>query len=94
MLRDSEPVPAWLEASRLSSTKDKRPDARATDCVHGWLGILCVCTLMSMQSGGGGIGSRPESDAERHSRLFNQLMDFGEHDLVLSGVHENVLGMR
>ncbi len=30
-----------------------------------------------------GIGSRVESDGERHTRLFGTLMDFGEHDLVL-----------
>ncbi|GAB4820762.1 hypothetical protein N2152v2_007808 [Parachlorella kessleri] len=41
-----------------------------------------------------GIGSRMESDAERGARLFGSLMDFGEHDLVLSGLHENVLSLR
>lgn len=40
------------------------------------------------------IGRAAETDAQRTSRLFNTLLDFGEPDLVLGGVHESLPHMR
>ncbi|RMZ52707.1 hypothetical protein APUTEX25_000826 [Auxenochlorella protothecoides] len=39
-------------------------------------------------------GRASEAPAARQSRLLTLLQDFGEHDLVLSGVHENLLSLR
>ena len=35
-----------------------------------------------------------EARAERTARLYNLLLDFGEHELVLLGCHENAVAMR
>ncbi len=35
-----------------------------------------------------------ESESERFDRLYGCLLDFGESELVLNGLHENVLRMR
>lgn len=38
--------------------------------------------------------AKAESALARTNRLLGLLADFGEHELVLAGCHENVLNMR
>lgn len=38
--------------------------------------------------------ARAESATARTNRLLGLLGDFGEHDLIMAGCHENVLNMR
>lgn len=40
------------------------------------------------------IGRAVENDAQRNHRLFDTLMDFGEHDLIMGGVHESLPHLR
>lgn len=39
-------------------------------------------------------GARAEGAGARTNRLLGLLADFGEHELVMAGCHENVLNMR
>ncbi|PRW55958.1 chromosome transmission fidelity 18-like protein [Chlorella sorokiniana] len=50
--------------------------------------------LLQKKKAPGIIGRAAETDAQRAARLYGMLQDFGEVDLVLGGVHENVLGLR
>lgn len=38
--------------------------------------------------------AKSESAGARSNRLLGLLSDFGEHELIMAGCHENVLGMR
>ncbi|KAL4857961.1 Chromosome transmission fidelity protein 18 [Chlorella vulgaris] len=40
------------------------------------------------------IGKLAESEAQRVGRLYDGLQDFGEHELVMGGLQENVLSLR
>lgn len=40
------------------------------------------------------IGRIAESDAQRTARLYSMLLDFGENELVVSGLHETLPGLR
>lgn len=42
----------------------------------------------------GARGARAEGAGARTHRLLGLLADFGEHELVMAGCHENVLNMR
>lgn len=61
-------------------------------CIH----VFLICDgvryspLGCMQNGPAVIGQVPESESQRCSRLFNTLMDFGDHDLVLGGFYESL----
>ncbi|KAL4457647.1 hypothetical protein ABPG75_012512 [Micractinium tetrahymenae] len=50
--------------------------------------------LLQKRKAPGIIGKAGENEAQRAQRLYDLLQDFGESDLVLGGVHENLLGLR
>lgn len=50
--------------------------------------------MPSVEPAQAGKVARAESPAARTNRLLGLLADFGEHELVLAGCHENVLSMR
>ncbi len=50
--------------------------------------------LLQKKKGASIIGKVNENDAQRSTRLYNMLLDFGDSELVLSGVHESLPGLR
>lgn len=50
--------------------------------------------LLQRKKGASIIGRVAENDAQRCSRLYNMLMDFGDTELVLAGVQESLPGLR
>ncbi|EFN58850.1 hypothetical protein CHLNCDRAFT_50360 [Chlorella variabilis] len=58
-------------------------------------GAFAVWTeLLQKKKSPGIIGRMAEGEAQRVARLYGALQDFGEGDLVVGGMHENVLGLR
>lgn len=50
--------------------------------------------LLQKKKGASIIGKVNENDAQRSTRLYNMLLDFGDSELVLSGVFESLPGLR
>lgn len=50
--------------------------------------------LLQKKKGASIIGKVNENDAQRSTRLYNMLLDFGDSELVLSGVYESLPGLR
>jgi len=50
--------------------------------------------LLQKKKGASIIGKVNENDAQRSTRLYNMLLDFGDSELVLAGVHESLPGLR
>eukprot|EP00889_Picochlorum_renovo_P000152 jgi/Picre1/27182/NNA_000151.t1 len=46
--------------------------------------------LLHQKKGPAVIGQVPESESQRCSRLFNTILDFGDHDLVIGGFYESL----